>query len=135
MKPCTPAIFTAAIFTALLVLDLIAKNYKDVGFHVAGGIFCVIGLYTACELGGEMMAWVLLAIPFFFLVIGLGMIWADAQKDAPSVVPAEPVDDCPCYSCGRCPCRCRRECPPSTSVTPPRPQAPLPPPFGCPRKA
>jgi hypothetical protein len=146
MKPCTPAIFTAAIFTALLVLDLIYKNYKDVGFHVAGGIFCVIGLYTACELGGEGMAWVLLGIPFLFLLIGLSMIWVDSQKQAPvaTIVPTPSKDDCTCPYCHMCPCRCRTSCgdggasvggvgggaDPIYTQPPPPPSPPL----GCPRK-
>lgn len=139
MKPCTPAIFTAAIFTALLVLDLIYKNYKDVGFHIAGGVFCVIGLYTACEVGGEMMAWILLGIPFLFLLIGLAMIWVDSQKQAPAVDPSppspspSPEDDCPCAYCDACPCNCRRR----SCATPEKPSTytpPSPPPFGCPPK-
>ncbi len=140
MKPCTPAIFTAAIFTALLVLDLIYKNYKDVGFHVAGGVFCVIGLYTACELGGEGMAWVLLGIPFFFLLIGLAMIWVDSQKDAPtSIATPVPEPPCPCPSCYTCPCRCEVSCgggSDSNDVDPVynKPPPPPSPPLGCPRK-
>jgi hypothetical protein len=138
-----PAIFTAAIFTALLVLDLIYKNYKDVGFHVAGGVFCVIGLYTACELGGEGMAWVLLGIPFLFLLIGLAMIWVDSQKDASAPVPPPvPEPPCPCPSCHACPCRCMMSCgggnggsggnevDPVYNLPPPPPSPPL----GCPRK-
>ena len=144
MKTCLPAIFTAAIFTALFVLDLINKNYNDVGFHIAGGVFCVIGLYAACEVGGETLAWILLGIPFVFLIIGLGLIWIDAQKDA-SMARAPPApeptyDPCPCPQCEMCPCRCRKliqkHCeddiytPPST-FSPPPPS----PPFGCPKKA
>jgi hypothetical protein len=140
-----PAIFTAAIFTALLVLDLIYKNYKDVGFHVAGGVFCVIGLYSACELGGEGMAWILLGIPFLFLLIGLAMIWVDSQKDAPSPVPTPvPGPPCPCPSCHSCPCHCQSSCSdagaggssgnntvdPVYNSPPPPPSPPL----GCPRK-
>ncbi len=147
MKPCAPAIFIAAIFTALLVLDLIAKNYKDVGFHIAGGIFSVIGLYTACEVGGETFAWILVGIPFAFLIIGLGLIWKDAQRDAsmntppPSPQPV-PIDPCPCPRCEMCPCRCHRlarSCDSDmdmyTPPAPPKPTGPPSPPFGCPKKA
>jgi hypothetical protein len=142
MKACTPAIFTAAIFTALLVLDLIYKNYKDIGFHVAGGIFSVIGLYTACELEGEGMAWVLLGIPFLFLLIGLAMIWVDSQKEKSipaSVAPVQPSDTCTCPYCHMCPCRCRTSCGSSGGseeadpiyTKPPPPPSP---PLGCPPK-
>lgn len=140
MKTCTPAIFIAAIFTALLVLDLIYKNYNDVGFHVAGGVFCVIGLYTACELAGEELAWVLLGIPFIFLLIGLTMIWVDSQKETPKHVvtsaPANvPVANCPCPRCYSCPCRCMSGCQGSgldpVYNTPPPPPSP---PLGCPPK-
>jgi hypothetical protein len=155
MKPCTPAIFIAAIFTALVVLDLIGKNYKDIGFHIAGGIFSVIGLYTACELGGEWVAWVLLSIPFVFLIIGLGLIWIDSQKEPKAEMPVQRVAiKCPCRRCGDCPCSCRRLCPggglkpttptetPTTSKPPPEddtettywPPPPPSPPFGCPAK-
>lgn len=135
MKPCTPAIFTAAIFTALIVLDLVYKNYKDVGFHLSGGIFSVIGLYTACELGGEGMAWILLGIPFLFLLIGLIMIWVDSQKQAPSpYVPApQPQPECPCPYCHGCPCYCKRLCDSPTPKEPVEPVGPPSPPLGCPR--
>lgn len=141
MKPCTPALFTAAIFTALFVLDLIYKNYKDIGFHVAGGIFAVLGLYTACELGDEGLAWVLLSIPFLFLLIGLSMIWVDSQKDAPS--PSQPppspspYSTCPCPYCHHCPCDCRIQCEDeNTGIDPVYNKPPPPPsvPLGCPRK-
>jgi hypothetical protein len=143
MKTCTPAIFTAAIFTALFILDLIGKNYKDVGFHIAGGIFSVLGIYTACEIGGEMLAWILLGIPFIFLLIGLGMIWIDAQKQAspPVVVEQEPVqmNYCPCPYCHMCPCRCQQRCRQTTDTGssadyfPTKPVKPSPP-LGCPSK-
>jgi hypothetical protein len=138
MKACTPAIFTAAIFTALFVLDLINKNYSDIGFHVAGGIFAVLGLYTACEVGGEGLAWVLLGIPFLFLLIGLGMIWADSQKQAPAqaiVHSPQAQIDCPCPYCHYCPCQCNVAC--SPEVIDPvynKPPPPPSPPLGCPRK-
>lgn len=153
MQPCIPAVFTAALFTALLVLDLIAKNYKDVGFHVAGGIFSVIGLYTACELAGETAAWILLGIPFVVLLVGLVMIWKDSQKEVSPELPVTEqqdsgVADCPCPYCNMCPCHCRRwrscgggsvnvprapseaPAPPSVQNIPQRPPAP----FGCPAK-
>jgi hypothetical protein len=138
MKPCTPAIFTAAIFTALFVLDLINKNYSDIGFHVAGGIFAVLGLYTACEVGGEGLAWVLLGIPFVFLLIGLGMIWADSQKQASPSAPEPRQQECKCPYCHYCPCRCQMLC--GGGSTPPidpvynEPPPPPSPPLGCPRK-
>jgi hypothetical protein len=142
MKRCAPAIFIAAIFTALFTLDLINKNYKDIGFHIAGGIFSVIGLYTACEVGGEELAWVLVAIPFVFLLIGLGLIWIDAQKDASMVNREAPPPQmesmpCPCPLCEMCPCGCESSCDPYVPPPPPPPKpiGPPSPPFGCPKKA
>ncbi len=138
MKPCTPALLTAAIFTALFVLDLIKKNYSDIGFHVAGGLFAVLGLYTACEVGSEGLAWVLLGIPFLFLLIGLGMIWADSQKQAPapSVVSMPPPSEqsCPCPYCHACPCRCQMACGDTIDPIYNQPPPPPSPPLGCPRK-
>lgn len=137
MTPCLPAVFTTAIFTALFALDLITKNYRDIGFHIAGGIFSVLGIYVACEVAGETVAWMLLAIPFVFLIIGLGIIWSDSAKD-PVVPPAPPTPiNCPCPRCYRCPCRCRSSC--GNSVTPPPPPSPPeyvspPSPFECPKK-
>lgn len=125
MALCYPAIFTTAMFTALFVLDLITKNYNDIGFHISGGVFSVLGIYTACQLAGEMAGWALLAIPFVFLIIGLGLIWADSQKDPKPPVNPAPVNPCPCPYCYDCPCRCRkRRCPTPSTPTPDLPSEP-----------
>lgn len=105
MNTCRPAILIAAIFTALVIIDLITKNYRDIGFHLSAGVLAVIGLFTACELGGETMSWLLLSVPFLFLLIGLIMIWVDKQKTYSSDLNLPPTA-CPCQTCGTCPCEC-----------------------------
>lgn len=104
MAPCPAAIATAAIFTALIVLDIINKNYNTIGLRVSGGIFSVIGIFVICQALGNEAGWFFLAVPFFVLIAGFLMLWLESRKDEP----AKPIvqDTKPCMECGYAPCDC-----------------------------
>jgi hypothetical protein len=142
MDLCPPAITASAIFTALIVKDIYEKNYKDIIFHVVGGILSVIGLSVICESIGSTAGWILLLIPFFVLIVGFYIQWV---QGTPDVKP--PIQSC-CPLCGQCPCHCNNSWPTDCDgipLPPPPPQPeiitpskPVEPPtntFGCPRKA
>ena len=75
MTFCPAAVTSAALFTAIVLLDLAAGKYRYVPFHALGGFFCTIGLSFICQYLGDTAAWILLSIPFVFILLGLFLIW------------------------------------------------------------
>jgi len=75
MTFCPAAVTSAALFTAIVLLDLAAGKYRYVPFHALGGFFCTIGLSFICQYLGDTAAWILLSIPFVFILLGLFFIW------------------------------------------------------------
>ena len=144
MAFCPAATATAAIFTALIVLDIVNKNYNDILLHVSGGIFSVVGIFVMCNALGDLAGWGMLMIPFIVLLVGFLLIWIDGRKDTPAPVSQE--EEQLCNLCGYMPCQCggwvRREPPPckgsSQPVLPPSvvntPPAPSSSDLGCPPK-
>lgn len=101
MPFCPAAITTAALFTAIVLIDLAKGKYRSVPFHALGGFFCTLGISFICQTLGDMAAWILLSIPFIFILLGLFMIWlsgpiivaAVAQQQTESC--EEPMPSCP----------------------------------------
>lgn len=101
MTFCPAAITTAALFTAIVLIDLAKGKYRSVPFHALGGFFCTLGISFICQTLGDMAAWILLSIPFIFILLGLFMIWlsgpiivaAVAQPQIDSC--EEPMPSCP----------------------------------------
>ena len=100
MPFCPAAITTAALFTAIVLIDLAKGNYRYIPFHAIGGFFCTLGLSFICQSLGDMAAWILLSIPFIFILLGLFMIWlsgptlvaaATAQQETESCEDIEPA--------------------------------------------
>ena len=75
MTFCPAAITTAALFTAIVLIDLAKGKYRSVPFHALGGFFCTLGISFICQTLGDTAAWILLSIPFIFILLGLFMIW------------------------------------------------------------
>lgn len=140
MGLCPAAVTAGAIFTALIVRDLYSKSYKEIPFHLVGGIFSILGLYTLCEVASDTVAWAVFLVPFFVLIIGFYIQWAEGHSAKPALAPAP----APCPMCIPEPCECRkrRRCAPpeGPSLAPPPPSVvsvkpnPSPSSFGCPAK-
>jgi hypothetical protein len=89
MTFCPAAITTAALFTAIVIIDLAKGKYRSVPFHALGGFFCTLGLSFICQTLGDTAGWIILSIPFIFILLGLFMIWlsgpttvAEASEDS-----------------------------------------------------
>lgn len=90
MTFCPAAITTAALFTAIVIIDLVKGKYRSVPFHALGGFFCTLGLSFICQTLGDTAAWILLSVPFIFILLGLFMIWLSG----PTTVPETREDSC-----------------------------------------
>lgn len=105
---CLPAFIAAAFFTALIVVDMTARNTAHVGFHITSGVLCVLGIFALCTFFGPMAGWVFLSIPLVVLLIGGLHSWSRARKDAlfadntTGSTPAAEDEECECPKRPRC---------------------------------
>ncbi len=115
---CTPAIASAALFTALLFLDLLRRDYELLPGHSLFGIAATILIGILCRNGATMAAWGLLALPFVVLIVGW-IIMVSKAKPSPRPAPV-PVPEpgsggggggggmCPYCSGSPLMCKCKK---------------------------
>ena len=66
-----PVIISAAIFISLIFLDLFRRDFKAVPTHAVLGIFSIVLMTFLCETNRQLIAWILLFIPFIVLIVGI----------------------------------------------------------------
>ena len=72
---CWPANITGAFFVALLIFDIIQKDYSSLPLHGIIGV-CVTGLlWLVCWLAGSSIAMATLVVPLIFIGIFLLSVW------------------------------------------------------------
>ena len=64
-----PAITTAAFFTAIIIRDVITRNSSDIGNHSFLGLICVLGMIVLSMNGADFVAWGLLVLPMFIILL------------------------------------------------------------------
>jgi hypothetical protein len=111
MEICPSALTAAALFIALVIMDLIKHKYRNIPLHAIGGFFCILGLTYLCSILGDLTGWILLSIPVVVVCIGLFMMWLDSRKTyVTATIPAVqrmPTNNCsPCIQCGMSSCGC-----------------------------
>ena len=113
---CLPAYTGGAMFTALVLLDLINQQWTSIPGHILFGIFIVLLLIYICQSRGPQLGWILLSIPLIFILLG----WLLNTLKKPTVnTKTETVtkkaknvelESCPCTCCSYSPCKCKRPC-------------------------
>ena len=71
MDFCKPAFVTAALFIAILILDLAKRDYRLLGGHFLFGVISVLLMLFLCQNDAEIVAWGVLLLPFLLLAVGL----------------------------------------------------------------
>ena len=66
-----PVTISAAIFVALIFLDLFRHEYNLIPIHAIMGFFTIILLSFLCETNRVLIAWILLFIPFIIIILGI----------------------------------------------------------------
>jgi hypothetical protein len=74
-RMCWPANTVGAFFIALLVFDMVQKNYKDLPLHALYGIVLTFLFWLLCYLVGDTVSGGILVIPMVFLIVFLFSIW------------------------------------------------------------
>lgn len=132
---CLPAVATTALFIAVILLDLMNRQWRRVPGRALFGVFSVLLVLFICERGSEWMAWTLLAAPF--VLIFLGYIFQVQYIDGNGSYDDSEEEDqgyCGCPCCQMRPCRCPRPCPNPNPCPPPKPKpkpCPEPKPKNC----
>lgn len=103
-----PAITTAALFVALLTLDLVNRNNRLLAAHFIFGVISVLLMLYLSQQGADFVAWGLLLLPFVLLLTGV-IIGSVKATPGPStqLAPVPVLKKNPCSTCGsvaRCGC-------------------------------
>jgi len=72
---CWPANIVGAFFIALIIFDIIQKNYSDLPYHGIVGILLSGLLWGLCLLVGPNISMATLVVPLVFLGIFLFSVW------------------------------------------------------------
>jgi hypothetical protein len=72
---CTPTIATAALFVALLFLDLFRHDFELLPGHAFAGVLSTGLMAVLCQYGAGIAAWGLLLLPFIIVIFGWAF-WA-----------------------------------------------------------
>jgi len=72
MDRCLPAIAGSALFAALLVWDILSRDYVRMPGHLLLGLFSIVLFLFFCSKGQHVLGWILFSLPFF--IIGFGYV-------------------------------------------------------------
>jgi hypothetical protein len=91
---CTPTITTAALFVALIFLDLFRYDFHLLPGHGFFGLVSVFLMTILCQHGYGMAAWGLLMFPLVILILGWGFQASQPMSTNPELAaqyPAPPI--------------------------------------------
>lgn len=87
---CTPAVATAALFVAILFLDLFRRDFGYLPAHAVFGVLAVTLMSILCRGGYATASWALFATPFVLLLLGWMLQGAAPKPAAPVASAAAP---------------------------------------------
>jgi hypothetical protein len=87
---CLPAVTTAALFIALLFLDMFRKEFRLLPGHMIFGALATALMTFICSSGSEFTAWILLATPAILVTVGWAIMAMKPHGGAPTVIPRMP---------------------------------------------
>jgi hypothetical protein len=109
---CTPTIATAAIFLAILALDLARMEIGLMGGHLILGLICTLLISVLCQNVNTFAAWMLLLTPFALLLLSWITLGVKRKIDErqgpyrtdPTAMPAAPPTTTCCNRPRPAPC-------------------------------
>ena len=72
---CWPANVVGAFFIAVLIFDMVQKNYGDLPYHALAGVVMTFLFWLMCSLVSVSLSGALLIIPAVFLTVFLFTVW------------------------------------------------------------
>lgn len=103
-----PTFLTVAVFTAILIQDLLVANYKYMLGHFLFGCISVLLIMYLVDSGATLVAYGVLLLPFVLLLLGwsIDSVKKASGETAVLAPPSTPRTPCSCYRCRSCPCIC-----------------------------
>lgn len=123
---CFPAYIVGILFIALIVYDIVKKEYSSLTNHGITGVCLTLILWILCILVGEEISMGVLVVPIIFVIIFLLSIWFMNE----SFKKRGCCMNCSGDSPKKGSCRIVKREPPGSCAAPPPP----PPPNVCPGK-
>ncbi len=87
---CLPAVTTAALFIALLFLDMFRKEFHLLPGHMLFGVLSTALISLICSSGSEFTAWILLATPAILVSVGWAIMAMKPHGGSPYLPPYRP---------------------------------------------
>ena len=75
---CLPAVAGSALFIALLIMDVVNRDYERLPGHILVALFALVVFLYLCQRGFDFAAWAIFSIPF--VIVGLGWATAEIRK-------------------------------------------------------
>ena len=94
---CTPAVATAALFVAVLFLDLFRRDFSYLPAHAVFGVLSVTLMSILCKAGYANASWALLAAPFVLLLLGWMIQGVQPKAATAAAAAAAPAPPSPKY--------------------------------------
>jgi uncharacterized membrane protein YjgN (DUF898 family) len=80
---CWPANFVSAFFVALLIFDLVQKEYDAMPGHIVVGLVLIVLFFVLCWILGDTVTGAILVVPAVVLVIFLFAVWFTNKYQTP----------------------------------------------------
>ena len=72
---CWPANTVGAFFIAVLIFDMIQKNYGDLPYHALAGVVVTFLFWLVCSFVSVSVSGALLIVPAVFLTVFIFTVW------------------------------------------------------------
>jgi len=108
---CPPAQIYPAVMAGVILFNLYRGTYRYAITHLVSLVIGTTLLWVLCAARMEVVAYAMLALPVFFFVVLLAIIFYDQSllkiTRAHKIQPCEADDSCDiCPTCGHHPCDC-----------------------------
>jgi len=109
---CPPAQIYPAVMAGVVLFNLYRGTYRYAITHIVSLVVGTTLLWVLCAAKMEVVAYALLALPVFFFVVLLAIIFYDQSllkiTRAHVIPPCEETSSCDnsCPACGHTPCDC-----------------------------
>ena len=70
-----PAITTAALFTAIIIVDAIKKHSSNIPSHAFLGLLSVGAMIFLSMKGADFVAWGILVLPMFIIILSFVLVY------------------------------------------------------------
>ena len=105
-----PAVVATALFTALITMDYLHREYNQAYFHFFSGVFVVLSISILCQILGDTAGWIFLSIPVIVVFITLIfqyiqyiVSYVEQKSSSPSPTPSPSME---CDECGYVKSKC-----------------------------